>query len=174
MDAQVMALRHGRSDQLRGPLVSSMVLHAVLLLTVLTYTMIHRHVGSSGLTWGSGAVKMGAVTTLPGIPLPTPLVQTSNTVATESLGVHKVEPDEREKPAPEAQEIPKFKEAEKPKKFERINKRIHKTEETPPDNAIPSTESGAPAMNYTHLASATGTMWRPCGTASAPTGCKRW
>jgi protein TonB len=119
--------------------------------------MLHFHLGGSGQTWGTdGAVRMGAVTSLPGIPLPTPVVTTPSQVATQNTGVQQTEPEPKEEPPPEAQEIPKFKDSVKPEKLRNVNKRIHKTEEPPPDNAIPYGESGAPAMSYTQVVTAGG------------------
>jgi periplasmic protein TonB len=152
MSTQVMAAMYERSDKLRGTLLLSIILHGAVFVVVVTYTMWHIRVGGGGQTWGANDVtRMGAVTSLPGIPLPTPMVTTSSQVATENTGLHKTEPEPKEEPPPEAQEIPKFKEAVKPEKLERVNKRIHKTEEPPPDNAIPFGETGAPRMDYTQV-----------------------
>jgi len=45
----------------------------------------------------------------------------------------------------------------KPEKLERVNKRIHKTEEVAPDNAVPYGETGAPTMSYTQMVTTAGT-----------------
>ncbi len=45
----------------------------------------------------------------------------------------------------------------KPEKLERVNKRIHKTEEVPPPNAVPYGQTGAPTMSYTQVVTAGGT-----------------
>ena len=158
MSTPAFTLPDGRQDNLRGTLVLSMILHAVLFVVVVTYTMLHFHLGGNGQNWGvESATKMGAVTTLPGIPLPTPAVTTPSQVATQNTGVHQEEPEpKKEEPPPEAQEIPKFKDSVAPEKLRNVNKRIHKTEEPPPDNAIPYGQSGAPAMNYTQVVRAGG------------------
>jgi len=158
MSSQALTLSIDRRDNLRTTLVLSMVLHAALFVVVVTYTMFHFHLGAGGQTWGTdGAVRMGSVPSLPGIPLPTPVVTTPSQVATQNTGVHQEEPEpKKEEPPPEAQEIPKFKDAVKPEKLRNVNKRIHKTEEPPPDNAIPYGQSGAPAMNYTQVVTAGG------------------
>ena len=117
--------------------------HFVLFVVLVTYTMIGFHLGGGGRSWGTeGATRVGAVTSLPGVPLPTPLLTTPSTVATQNTGVAKTEPQPKETPPPEAQQIPKFKDAVKPEKLERVNKRIHKTEEQPPDNVVPYGLSG--------------------------------
>jgi TonB family protein len=141
-----------RRDNLRGTLLLSLILHSVLFVVVVTYTMIGFHLGGVGREWGEGrATRMNAVTNLPGIPLPAPLLTTPSTVATQNTGLYKTEPQPKEEPPPEAQQIPKFKEAVKPERLERVNKRIQKTEVEPPPNAIPYGETGAPTMNYTQV-----------------------
>lgn len=158
MSTHVLTLSHERQDNLRGTLLLSIILHILLFVLIVTYTLIHWHFSAS-MSWGAqDATKMGAVTTLPGVPLPAPMVMTHSQVATQNTGVYKTEPPPKEQPAPEAVQIPKFKDAVKPEKLERVNKRIHKTEEPPPpDNAVPYGETGAPTLNYTQVVMAAGT-----------------
>ena len=156
MSAHVLAISNLRRDNLRGTLLLSLVLHIVLFVFVVTYTLLHFHLGGGGQSWGTnGAVQMGAVASLPGVPLPTPMLTTPSTVATQNTGVTKTEPQPKEEPPPEAQQIPKFKEAVKPEKLEGVNKRIKKTEVVPPDNAVPYGE-GVPTMNYTQVVTPAG------------------
>jgi TonB family protein len=139
-------------DNLRGTLLLSLILHAVLFVVVVTYTMIGFHLGGEGQSWGTqDATHVGAVTSLPGIPLPAPMLTTQSHIATQNTGLYKTEPQPKEEPPPEAQQIPKFKDAVKPEKLERVNKRIHKTEIEPPDNVVPYGLTGAPTMNYTQV-----------------------
>ena len=157
MSTHVIALMDERRDNLRGTLLVSLILHAVLFVIVVTYTMIGFHLGGGGQSWGTGdATRMGAVTSLPGIPLPAPMLTTHSQVATQNTGLYKTEPQPKEAPTPDAQQIPKFKDAVKPEKLERVNKRIHKTEEEPPPNAVPYGETGAPTMNYTQVVTSGG------------------
>ena len=158
MSAHVLAVPNARHDTLRGPVLFSLILHIVLFGIAVTYTMLGFHLGGAGREWGTaGAVRMGAVSSVPGIPLPSPLLSTPSTVATQSPSPYKEEPKPKEEPPPEAQEIPKFKEAVKPEKVERVNKHIEKTEEPPPDNAIPEGPGGTPTMSYTQVVTAGGT-----------------
>ena len=158
MGTHVISLIDERRDTLRGTLLLSLILHAVLFVVVVTYTMIGFHLGGRGQEWGTeGSTRMGAVTSLPGIPLPAPMVTTRSQVATQNTGLYKTEPQPKEEPPPDAQQIPKFKDAVKPEKLERVNKRIHKTEEVPPDNAVPYGETGAPTMSYTQMVTTAGT-----------------
>jgi len=152
MGTHVIAFMDERRDTLRGTLVLSLILHATLFVVLVTYTMLGFHLGGVGREWGTkGAIRMGAVSSLPGIPLPAPLRTTPSTVATQNTGLYKTEPQPKEEPPPDAQQIPKLKDAVKPEKLERINKHIQKTEEAPPDNAVPYGLTGAPAMNYTQV-----------------------
>ncbi len=157
MGTHVMMMVDERRDRLRGTLVLSLILHFVVFVIVMTYTMIHFRLGSGGPSWGeNGAVKMGAVATLPGIPLPTPLLTTPSTVATQNTGVARTEPQPKEELPPDAEQIPKFKDAVKPERLDRVNKRIHKAELVPPDNVVPYGLTGAPAMNYTQVVTPAG------------------
>ena len=132
MGTHVIALMDERHDTLRGTVLLSLILHAVLFVAVVTYTMIGFHLGGGGQEWGTqGATRVGAVSSLPGVPLPAPMLTTPSQVATQNTGLYKTEPQPKEELPPDAQQIPKFKDAVKPEKLERVNKRIHKTEEVP-------------------------------------------
>jgi TonB family protein len=157
MGTQLMVMGYERRDNLRGTLVVSVILHILLFVLILTYTLLGFNFGGTGNSWGtSGAVKMGAVSTLAGVPLPSPMVMTHSQVVTQNPGVYKTEPLPKVPPPPDAALLPKFKDEVKPEKLERVNKRIHKTEEVPPDNAVPYGLSGAPTMNYTQVVTAGG------------------
>ena len=65
------------------------------------------------------------------------MLTTPSQVATQNTGLYKTEPQPKEEPPPDAQQIPKFKDAVKPEKLERVNKRIQKTEEVPPRQRRP-------------------------------------
>lgn len=158
MGTHVITFMDERRDGLRNTLLLSIILHAVAFVVAVTYTLLGFHLGARGPEWGSqDATHVGAVTSLPGIPLPTPVVTTPSQVASQNPGVFKTEPQPKEEPAPEAQQIPKFKDAVKPERLDRPNKRIQKTEAPPPDNAVPYGETGAPTMNYTQVVTAQGT-----------------
>jgi TonB family protein len=157
MSTHVLALIDERRDTLRGTLLLSVILHAVLFVVVVTYTMIGFHLGGVGREWGAaGAVRMGAVASLPGIPLPAPMLTTPGTVATENTGLTKTEPQSKEELPPDTRQIPKFKDAVKPEKLERVNKRIQKNEFEPPPNAVPYGLKGAPTMSYTQVVTSGG------------------
>jgi len=157
MSTHLIAFMDERHDTLRGTLLLSLILHGVLFVVLVTYTMLGFHLGGVGREWGTeGATRMGAVSSLPGIPLPPPMLTTPSTVATQNPGLYKTEPQPKEEPPPDAQQIPKFQDAVKPEKLERVNKRIRKADIEPPENAIPYGLTGAPTMNYTQVVTSGG------------------
>jgi len=158
MSTPTIALMDERRETLRGTLLVSLTLHALLFAAALGYAAFAPRLGGGwGQRWGTGeATRMGAVSSLPGIPLPTPMLSTPSTVATQNPGLYKTEPKPRVEAPPEAEEIPKFKSAVKAEKAERINKRLQKTELEPPENAIPFGQGGAPTMTYTQVVNAAG------------------
>jgi periplasmic protein TonB len=137
-----------RRDTLSGTLLFSIFMHGALFFLALAYTKFGFNFGRGwGETWdASGAIHATAVSSLPGVPLPTPVLATLNNVATENPGLYKSEPQPPPPPEPQAQEIPKFKEEVKPEKMVRVNKRIPKVELPPSTNAIPFGNGGKPVM----------------------------
>jgi TonB family protein len=159
MSTQTISLTFDHRESLRGTLLLSVVLHAGLFVGIVVYTVFGPRFGGGGWGqgWGGGeATRVGVVTSLPGVPLPTPMLTTRSTLATENPGLHQSEPELKLPPIEQAQEIPKFKEAVKPEKAERINKRIQKEEAQPRDNAIPFGLGGPPTMNYAQVVNAAG------------------
>ena len=139
-------------DTLRGTLLVSISLHVAIAIGAAGYTVLNLHWGGhSGQNWGAGsAVRVGAVSTLPGMPLPTPQLATQNTLATQNPGLFKEEPKAKPVPQPEAKQIPKFKDTIAQEKPIRVNKRIQ-PEEVVPENAVPYGLGGKPSMNYSQF-----------------------
>ena len=54
MGTHAIALMDERRDTLRGTLLLSLILHAVLFVVLVTYTMIGFHLGGGGREWGYG------------------------------------------------------------------------------------------------------------------------
>ncbi|HEV2492389.1 MAG TPA: TonB family protein [Terriglobia bacterium] len=152
MGATVFPLLPDRRESLRGNVLASLALHVLVFASLILYSHIGPRMGDSWGANGGGAgdsVKVNAVTSLPGIPLPSPMISTPNTVATENPGLYKSEPEPKPKEIPQAEEIPKFKDAIKPEKVERVNKRIQHNLPPPiPPNVVPFGEGGPPAQNY--------------------------
>jgi TonB family protein len=121
--------------------------------------------------WGNNkgsAVRVNLVSTLPGVPLPHPAVETHSTVVMRNPGLYQAEPQARIQPPPNAVELPKFKDLRKlippirlkqpnklalqPERQLLINKRIQKQPLATPQNAIPTGAQGAPAMSGQKIA----------------------
>lgn len=148
-------------ETLGGGLVASLVMHTLIFVFAVVWTMIGFR---SGPRWGStidvgGATHVKAVAALPGVPLPTPAVTTPNTLVTESQGLHQPQPHTPPPPEPKAEEIQKFKDSVKPQKPIRINKRIQKQAQVEAPNAIPTGAGGRPAMNYGYNVAASGNQF---------------
>jgi protein TonB len=149
MGATTFDIVPDRRDTLRGTLLVSVVLHGALFLGAFVYAALNLHwAGHWGKSWGpGGAVRVNAVASLPGIPLPTPQLATQNTLATQNPGLYRTETKPKLEPPPEAKPIPKFKESVAQEKPIRVNKRIQPEEEIP-ENAVPYGLGGKPSMNY--------------------------
>jgi TonB family protein len=145
-------------ERLRGKLLASIILHSTLFVVILSYSKLGlRFGGGRGSDWGAGgAMRVNAVASLPGVPLPAPALTTPRTVAVENPGLHRAEPEPKPLPKAPAVEIPKFQNATKPEKLTRVNKRIMKEDYPEPENAIPFGQGGKPSMNYTAVANAAG------------------
>jgi len=160
MSAQAISIvvTHERRERLGGTLVASAGMHLMLFLVLIGYTSFGSSFGGGwGKTWGSGsATRIGAVASLPGVPLPAPLLTTHNTLASENPGLHQTEPQPKAPPLPEAVQIPKFKESVKPEKAERVNTHIQKEKPVEAENAIPYGLGGQPSMSYTQIVSGAG------------------
>ncbi len=166
MSTQALAIPDDRRDPLRGKILLSIILHAALLGAAVAYTMLGFRFGTRGTEWGmQGAVHMGAVASLPGVPLPTPALQTPTTVATQNPTPAKPEEEKPQPPPPDAQQIPKFKDAVKPEKVERVNKHIPHEDVTPPDNAVPG--QGEATMNYTQTVTQGGAIGVSAGEGNS-------
>jgi periplasmic protein TonB len=153
-----------RGDSLRRALPVSVALHGLLFAVVVVAPYIGKGVGFG---WGTGsgsgsagalgsATHVDAVASLPGVPLPAPMLATPSTLATESPGLYQPEPQPKEQPPPEAEAIPKFKDAVKVTKPIAVNKRIQKAVITPPPNAIPFGVGGRPSLSYGNFSGAAG------------------
>ncbi len=148
-------------ETLGGGLVASLVMHALIFVFAVAWTMIGFRGGSH---WGStinvgSATHVKAVSALPGVPLPTPALTTQNTLVTESQGLHQPQPHTPPPPEPKAEEIQKFKDTVKAQKPLRINKRIQKQVQPEAANAIPTGAGGRPAMNYGYNVAASGNQF---------------
>lgn len=157
-----------RRESLRGTVAASLALHLSLFAAILGYSRLGPRLGTPwGMSGAPGdAVQVNTVASLPGIPLPSPMISTPNTLATENPGLYQTEPEPKSEPPPQAEEIPKFKDAVKPDQPERINKRIQpKVQPEVPDNAVPFGAGGPPAQNYLQFSKGSGDFGMSFGAA---------
>ncbi len=158
MGAPTLTLGFDGRERIGGTLLVSVLLHSALFLAAFAYTKLGVRFGMGwGKNWGGGgAVRVGAVASLPGVPLPTPMLATRNILATQNPGLYQTEPTPPPPPEEKAQDIPKFKEATPPEKAIRKAKRLQKEELTPPENAVPFGLGGKPTMSYAPVVNAAG------------------
>jgi len=92
-------------DNVRGPLIGSVVLHAALFALALFGYLLPSGRGESwgGTTGGGGAM---SATLVSSIPLPAPQTETQNVLANESKGLAQSQPKETPKEEPKAIPIP--------------------------------------------------------------------
>src|SRR6202008_2340692 len=144
------------ADNLKIPLSLSVLMH-VTIAGLLIYSGIHSH---SGDLWGGagGAITVGLVGNVPGIPMPRPEMETPNRVVDESKGLYKAEPPpEIKEPPPDTITLPKFK-LEKPQpKYNSRKSKVLENPTPPPENAVPYGGGGTPTVPYTSFAMGAGT-----------------
>jgi len=142
-----------RRESLGGTLAASAGMHVLLFLLLVGYTTLGSSFGGGwGKNWGSGgSARIGAVASLPGVPLPSPMRTTHSTLATDNPGLHQTEPQPKTEPEPKAVQIPKFKESVKTEKARGINTHIQKEKPVYAENAVPYGLGGQPSMSYSPM-----------------------
>ena len=148
------------NDGYKMPLSFSLLLHGALAGLV-AFGALHSNRGDS---WGGpgGSVTVGLVGNVPAIPLPHPDMSTTSRVVDNTKGLYKEEPPKIETPPPDALPIPKFKDLKPPKaprkpetptlnhtpppKIAPHPSKLLENPTTPPPNAIPYGQGGAPAI----------------------------
>lgn len=133
---------------LKLTLVWSGALHAALLVTVLVGSF-HKRAGDPWGGPGGGAMRVGLVGSIAGVPLPRPEAQTPSRVVDETRGLHQAEPRPKEPEAP-AKQIPEF-EKNKPPRYVTRPSKVLENETPPPPGAVPYGQGGAPSLPYTQF-----------------------
>lgn len=139
---------HNDSASLRLPVVWSVAFH-LLIFGSLIFSTIFSHRGEFWGGAGGGAVTVGLVGNLPGIPLPRPEAQPPSRVVDETKGLYKEEPRAPEPPVPETK-LPEFTRNKPPRYVTRPSK-VLDTPAPPPTGAIPYGQGGAPNLPYTQF-----------------------
>jgi protein TonB len=129
---------------LRSYLTYSLVLHALLMVAVLSASFLERR----GETWGGVGGNLGGtkVNLVPaaGIPMPKEAMVTESKAVDPTKGLHKEEPPKPPEPKTDATKIPKFTK-EKPLPPSRPSRTLEN--KTPaPDNAVPYGKGGNPDL----------------------------
>ena len=145
---------HTASDSLEMPLLWSLGFH-VLLLGSLVLSTYWSHRGEFWGGPGGGAVTVGLVGPLAGVPLPRPEVMTPSRVVDETKGLYKSEPKPKEPEAP-AKQIPEF-QRNKPPRYVTRPSRVLENNTPPPPGAVPYGQGGSPTMPYTQFPMGSGT-----------------
>jgi protein TonB len=142
-------------ESLKRPMTLSIVFHAALGVVMVVST-VYSHRGEN---WGGpgGAITVGLVGSVPGVPLPKPDVESASRVVDESKGLYKSEPQPKAPPPTDATPIPKF-EKNKPPKYVTRPSRVLENPTPPPSNAVPYGGGGAPTVPYTSFSMGTGTQ----------------
>jgi protein TonB len=130
-------------------------MHCVLG-TILVMSSVFSHRGD---LWGGpgGAITVGIVGSVPGIPMPRPEIETTNRVVDESRGLYKSEPQPKPQPMPDATPIPKFERNKQPRYITRPSRTLENPAQPPP-NAVPYGGGGAPTVPYTSFSMGAGTQ----------------
>jgi TonB family protein len=143
-------------DRLAGPLVLSAVFHCALLSSLILSPLFN----NSGTGWGSqgggGAVTVGLVGSLSGVPLPRPETVTTNRVVDTSQGLYKAEPKPKA-PDTAVEKVPEFKKEKQPHYVTRPSRTLEDTTPTP-QNAVPYGQGGAPSVPYSQFTMAGATQ----------------
>ena len=88
MNGATYQIHFDERESLRKTLMLSLGLHALLVVVVVGYNLVGAHMrGTWGTSLGGGgtAVQIGAVASLPGVPLPSPMQPTRSSLATQRL-----------------------------------------------------------------------------------------
>jgi protein TonB len=138
-------------EKLGRSLAWSGVFHFVLAsLFVVSALLSHRGEMWGGAGSGGGAVQVSLVGSLPAIPLPSPDAVTVNRVVDMTKGLYKSEPPPEIPYEPEATKLPEFMQEKRPKWITPRKSKLLENKATPPQNAVPYGQGGAPAVPYSN------------------------
>ncbi|HKO04363.1 MAG TPA: TonB family protein [Candidatus Acidoferrales bacterium] len=136
-----------------GPLAVSVGMHTALVALI----VLSAFYAPQGNAWsgpGGGAVTIGMVGSLPGVPLPRPAVVSLSRVADPTHGLYKSEPRPKAE-IPDAAKVPEF-DKDKKKLAPSKPSKLLADDSTPPPGAVPYGQGGAPTLPYTQFTQGTG------------------
>lgn len=134
-----------RPPSLRQALILSLALHVSLAAAVGAASFF----SPRGESWGGvggGAISVGLVKSIGGVPLPRPESVTTSRVVDDTKGLYKSDPKPEAK-VPDAKTIPEFSKSKTPKYITRPSK-VLENDAQPPPNAVPYGSGGAPSLQY--------------------------
>jgi len=141
--------------KLGRPLAVSAGLHTALV-ALLLFSAFYAPQGNGWSGPGGGAVSIGVVGSLPGVPLPRPAVVSESRVTDPTHGLYKSEPPPKKVEVPDATKLPEF---QKEKKLPPSRpSRLLEDNSTPPPGAIPYGQGGTPSLPYTQFTTGSGTQ----------------
>jgi hypothetical protein len=132
-----------REPSMKQALALSLGLHLALAAVVAGAGFFEPR-GSSWGGPGGGAISVGLVRSVGGVPLPRPDAVTTSRVVDETRGLYKSEPRKEAKPQENAKALREFGKKQ-PKIVSRPSK-ILEDETPPPPNAVPYGAGGTPTM----------------------------
>jgi len=147
------ALQPGE-ERLTRPLVLSAAFHLALFGSLIVATFFNHSGAGWGSEGGGGAVTVGLVGSISGVPLPRPKVVTENRVVDTSQGLYKAEPKPKE-PDTAAEKVPEFKKEKQPHYVTNPSRTLEDST-PPPQNAVPYGQGGSPAVPYSQFSMAGG------------------
>jgi protein TonB len=150
----MQAIAANPAPSMKQTMTISIVLHAILF-GGLGAGNLFSHRGELWGAPGGGAISVGLVGSVPGVPLPRPDVVTPSRVVDETRGLHKAEPAKPPQPAEDAKALPEF-ERNKAKKIISRPSKVFEDPAPPPENAVPYGQGGAPQVPYTQFAVGSG------------------
>ena len=141
---------------IKRPLAWSAAMHGMLIGWAIFAVLYH----PTGNVWsgsGGSATAIGLVSGVPGVPLPrTEMMTTGRTVDT-TKGLYKAEPPPKIPPDNSGTQLPAFDKDKTKRIISRPSKTLEDTT-TPPENAVPYGQGGAPTIPYTQFSMGAGTQ----------------
>jgi TonB family protein len=153
MSAAVHSLPY---PSLKRPLAWSAALHGFVIAWAIFYAL-YNPAGRAWSSAGGSAATIGLVSGLPGVPLPRADMITTSRTVDPTKGLYKAEPPPKAPPDNSAALLPEFEKKKPPRRISRPSKILEDTT-TPPENAVPYGQGGAPAIPYTNFAMTGGTQ----------------
>lgn len=141
-----LSLPHESARTLKGPLGYSAAFHLILGGVIVFGGIFAPHIEEWGGAGGQGTVNVNLVGNIPALPMPKPDIETTNRTVDTTKGLYQAEPQPVKPPDnSNAIFLPKFDRDKKPEYITKLAKPLPNPV-TPPPNAIPYGNGGAPQI----------------------------